>query len=138
MCEIKDKHGALITKVKMTQSKIFYLKFNSQIDSCMHITIQDKSWLWHFYFGHLSFKTLSHMCSKNIIEGMPPIELQERVCEGCTLEKHHKNSFRVGRSWRVSHPLELAHLDLCGPMHTTLIGGHRYFLIFTDDYNRKT
>jgi len=42
MCEIKDKHDALITKVKMTQSKMFPLKFNFQIDSCMHTTIQDK------------------------------------------------------------------------------------------------
>ena len=37
--EIKDKHDTLITKVKMTQSKIFSLKLSSQIDSCMHTTI---------------------------------------------------------------------------------------------------
>jgi len=43
MCEIKDKHGAFITRVKITQSKMFCLKLNSQIDSCMHTTIQDKS-----------------------------------------------------------------------------------------------
>jgi len=43
MCEIKDKHDTLIIKVKMTQSKMFSLKLNSQIDSCMHTTIQDKS-----------------------------------------------------------------------------------------------
>ena len=61
ICEIKDKHDALITKMKMTQSKMFSLKLNSQIDLCMHITIQEKSWLWHFCFGHLSFKTLSYV-----------------------------------------------------------------------------
>ena len=43
MCEIKDKHDTLITKVKLAQSKMFPLKLNSQIDSCMHTTIQDKS-----------------------------------------------------------------------------------------------
>jgi len=114
------------------------LKLNSQIDSCMHTTIQDKSWLWHFRFGHFRFKTLSHMYSKNIVEGMPLIELQETVCEGCTLGKHHRNSFPVGRSWRASHPLELVHSDLCDPMHTTSIGGNRYFLTFIDDYSKKT
>ena len=40
MCEIKDKHTTFITKVKMTQSKMFPLKLNSQIDSRMH---KDKS-----------------------------------------------------------------------------------------------
>ena len=78
------------------------------------------------------------MCSKNIVEGMPLIEPQEKVCEGRTLGKHHRNSFPVGRSWRASHPLELVHSDLCGPMHTTSIGGNRYFLTFIDDYSRKT
>ena len=54
------------------------------------------------------------------------------------LGKHHRNSFPVGRSWRASHPLELVHSDLCGPMHTTSIGDDRYFLTFIDDYSRKT
>ena len=43
MCEIKDKHDTLIIMVKMTQIKMFPLKLNSQIDSCMHTIIQDKS-----------------------------------------------------------------------------------------------
>ena len=78
------------------------------------------------------------MCSKNIIEGILPIELQKKVYEGCTLGKHHRDSFPVGRSWRASHLLELVHSGLCGPMHTTSIGGNQYFLTFIDDYNRKT
>ena len=41
MCEINDKHDTLITKVKMTQSKMSPFKLNSQIDSCMHTTIQE-------------------------------------------------------------------------------------------------
>jgi len=75
MYEIKDKDDTLITKLKMTQSTIFPLKLNSQIDSCIHTAIQHKSWLWYFCFGHLSFKTLSHMCRTNIVESIPLIEL---------------------------------------------------------------
>jgi len=59
------------------------------------------------------------MYSKNIVEGIPPIELQKKVGEECILGKHHINSFPDGRSWRASHPLELVYSDLCGPMHTT-------------------
>ena len=29
------------------------------------------------------------------------------------------------------------HLDVCGPMNTTSLGGSFYFLTFVDDYNRK-
>ena len=75
--------------------------------------------------------------SKNIVEGMPPIKLQKKVYERCTLGKHHRNSFSVGRSWRASHPLEHIYSDLCGPMHTASIGDNQYFLIFIDDYSKK-
>jgi len=91
-----------------------------------------------FLFRVFEFQDLLYMCSKKIVEGMPPIELQEKVCEGSTHDKHYRNSFLVGRSWRASHILELVYSDLCGPMHTTLIGGNWYFLTFIDDYSRKT
>jgi len=78
------------------------------------------------------------MCRKNIVEGVSSIELQEKVCEGCTLDKNHINSFLVGRSWRASHPSEFVHSDLCGPMHTISIGGNQYILTFIDDYGKKT
>ena len=61
------------------------------------------------------------MCSKNVVEDMPPIELQEKVCEGCTLGKHHRNSSPIRRTWGSFHPLELVHSDLFGLMHTTSI-----------------
>ena len=78
------------------------------------------------------------MYGKNIVKDMPLIEPQEKVCEGCTLGKHHKNSFPIGRSWRASHPLELIYSDLYDPMHTTSIGGNQYFFTFIDVYSRKT
>ncbi|GFS63274.1 retrovirus-related Pol polyprotein from transposon TNT 1-94 [Trichonephila clavipes] len=34
-------------------------------------------------------------------------------------------------------PLELLHMDLCGPMPTESQGGNKYFLSITDDYSRK-
>ncbi|BBG99302.1 zinc ion-binding protein, partial [Prunus dulcis] len=37
---------------------------------------------------------------------------------------------------RASQPLELIHLDICGPMQTITLGGNRYFLTFIDDHTR--
>ena len=39
---------------------------------------------------------------------------------------------------RTKKPLEIIHLDLCGPMQTPSIGGSNYLLTFIDDYSRKT
>ncbi|GFX20882.1 retrovirus-related Pol polyprotein from transposon TNT 1-94 [Trichonephila clavipes] len=38
---------------------------------------------------------------------------------------------------RSKRPLELLHMDLCGPMPTESQGGNKYFLSITDDYSRK-
>ena len=37
---------------------------------------------------------------------------------------------------RVQILLELVHSDLCGPILGYSLGGARYFITFTDDYNR--
>ncbi|GFX18795.1 retrovirus-related Pol polyprotein from transposon TNT 1-94 [Trichonephila clavipes] len=38
---------------------------------------------------------------------------------------------------RSKRPLELLHMDLCGPMPTEIQGGNKYFLSIIDDYSRK-
>ncbi|CAL2246108.1 unnamed protein product [Prunus armeniaca] len=81
--------------------------------------IKDASWLWHLRYGQLSFSTLSLMGKQHMVRGLPTIQHQTQVCEACVLGKHQRNSFTTGNSWRASHPLELVHSDVCGPMNTT-------------------
>ncbi|KAI3770337.1 hypothetical protein L6452_01465 [Arctium lappa] len=38
----------------------------------------------------------------------------------------------------TSAPLELLHMDLCGPMRTQSLGGKKYILVIVDDYSRYT
>ena len=37
---------------------------------------------------------------------------------------------------RSTRRLQLVHSDVCGPMQTESIGGHKYFVSFIDDYSR--
>ena len=38
----------------------------------------------------------------------------------------------------TSRPLELIHIDLCGPMRTRSLNHSRYVLVIVDDYSRFT
>lgn len=60
--------------------------------------IKNNSWLWHLRFSHLSFSTLSFMCKRHIVRGMPKIDRQDQVCEGYAFEKHHRDSFPIGKA----------------------------------------
>ena len=72
-----------------------------------------------------------------MVKGFTLIEKQDRLCEGCILGKHHRETFLVGKSIREKARLYIVHLHLCGPMQTPSIGGGYYFLTFIDGYKRK-
>ena len=47
----------------------------------------------------------------------------------CSLKKKLK---------RVKKPLEFIHMDVCNPIHPNSLGKKKYFLLFIDDFSRKT
>jgi len=40
--------------------------------------------------------------------------------------------------WREKEPLQLIHIDLCGPIRTQSLGNAKYFMLLIDICNRKT
>ena len=53
-------------------------------------------------------------------------------------ENNSKNFFKLKNCVGTTQPLEMLHMDLCGPMRITSRGGKRYVLILVDDYSRFT
>jgi hypothetical protein len=58
-------------------------------------------------------------------------------CEACQLSKHHHVPFPSRVVSRVSHPFELVHSDIWGPMNIASNKFH-YFVTFVDDFSRMT
>ena len=56
-------------------------------------------------------------------------------CESCLLCKMTKLSFK-GKGECASGPLDLIHIDVCGPMSTQARGDFIYFITFVDDFSR--
>ena len=54
---------------------------------------------------------------------LTPIEASLSPCESCILAKHHRESFPKGMSSGARVPLEIVHLDICGPMKMPSLGG---------------
>ena len=49
-----------------------------------------------------------------------------------------RSSFKSKFLVTTSRPLELIHMDLCGPMRTQSRSGKRYVFVIVDDYSRFT
>ena len=56
----------------------------------------------------------------------------------CLLGKHFKKSFPRKSNSRAEKPLELIHIDICGPIKLSSLGKSNYFLLFIYDFLRKT
>eukprot|EP00877_Chromochloris_zofingiensis_P013964 jgi/Chrzof1/8821/Cz03g25230.t1 len=92
--------------------------------------------LWHRRFGHLSYQNMAKV--PNLVTGVqvPTEAFQaagQQVCEPCLLGKQTRLSFPESEPVR-QQPLELVHMDLCGPLPVKSLGGSQYIATFLDDY----
>nr|GEW26647.1 hypothetical protein [Tanacetum cinerariifolium] len=76
----------------------------------------DESNLWHRKLGHINFKTINKLVKGNLVRGLPTKVFEnDNTC--------------------VSYKL---HMDLFGPTFVKSLNKKSYFLVFTDDYSRKS
>jgi len=82
---------------------------------------------------------LNKLVLKDLVVGLPTIKYTDgKVCDACAKGKQVKNSFKSKRCVSTIRPLELLHIDLCGPMSMMSRRGKRYVCITMDDYSRFT
>ena len=133
---IFNPYGQLFAEVHRSSGRLYLLKLNI-IDQCL-ITSEDtvEEWLWHSRFGHLNFYTLQEMSRKKSVEGLSPFVIPKKVCRSCVAGKHHMTSFPKKSTFQATEPLELIHIDICGPISPPTLGGSRYFLLIIDDFSQ--
>jgi len=69
---------------------------------------------------------------------LPKLQETEAKCKNCLLGKQRREVIPKKAQWRASEKLESVHSNLCGPIKASSNSGSRYFMIFTDDFSRKT
>lgn len=96
----------------------------------------EENWLWHKHLGHINFDNLVRISKNQNVRGLPilikPFNL---VCKECLKGKQTKVSFK-SKEHSSTRPLQLVHLDLCGPTRTHSINGEKYSMLFVHDYTR--
>jgi transposase InsO family protein len=85
----------------------------------------------HAWLGHLSWSALQRLLNSTD-------HAHRRIlstCKGCLLGKSKRRTFKLS-THRHTHPVELIHMDLAGPMKTRSIQSNMYHFILVDDYTR--
>ena len=106
--------------------------------TCLSV-IEDDPLLWHKRVGHASLSLLDKLRTKELVVGLPNIKFQcDKLCDACAKGKHVRKSFKSKKLVSTTKPLELIHMDLCGPMRVQSRSGKLYVLVIVDDYSRYT
>nr|GEY39331.1 retrovirus-related Pol polyprotein from transposon TNT 1-94 [Tanacetum cinerariifolium] len=135
---IRNQKGKLIAKVPMTKDRMFILNIQHDEAKCLKSYLDDHSWLWHMRYGHLNFGDLKLLSSKGMVKGLDHIAHPNQVCEGYLFGKHARSLFSKEATSRAKDPLQLIHTDLCGLITPSSHGKNHYFILFIDDFSRKT
>ena len=89
----------------------------TQIESNLFSVIGEDPLLWHKRLGHASFSLINTLRSTDLVRGLPSIKfLKDEICDPCAKGKHVWLSFKPKNVVTTLKPLELIHMDLCGPM----------------------
>ncbi|KAI3692806.1 hypothetical protein L6452_32629 [Arctium lappa] len=74
-----------------------------------------------------------------LVKGLPELKYEkEHLCATCEKGKMKRAAHKPKPEQSTSSPLELLHMDLCGPMRTQSISVKKYVLVIVDDYSRYT
>lgn len=139
-CRIYHPRRGLIIETTMTANRMFVIMAGVVVTptSCFLTSTLDLPKLWHCRYGHLSYKGLKILQSKNMVHGLPKFDVaKKKECVDCLIGKQHRNSFPKKSNWRAKQRLELVHADLCRPITPESNSGKRYILCFIDDFSRR-
>ncbi|GAU33702.1 hypothetical protein TSUD_148530 [Trifolium subterraneum] len=132
-----DSKQRLILKTSQSQNRTFKTQVKTIEDECLATSTEDKdSDLWHIRYGHLNFKSMFMLNSKNMVLGLPSVIAPADTCTTCLLGKHPRSSFKSNLPMRSSEVLNVVHSDICGPIDVLSTGGIKYFITFVDEYSR--
>jgi hypothetical protein len=132
--------GSSITSAKVigTRHERLYKFLFQPVRALIHSTSSssDLCEIWHRRMAHLHHGALRVL--REMVTGVPDFSSEHHeLCKGCTLGKYTKTAFPSSDS-RAAGILDLIYSDVCGPMSSASLTGSLYYVVFIDDFSRKS
>ncbi|KAE8689063.1 hypothetical protein F3Y22_tig00110944pilonHSYRG00016 [Hibiscus syriacus] len=123
---IYDISQRVLEKVNRSRSRLYVFNIVPALPECLLARSKEDAWHWYARYGHVNFHALKLLSQKQMVRGLPIIEHEDRICDGCLIGKQHRNPFPAVVKFRAESPLELWHGDLCGPITPATHGGKTF------------
>ncbi|KAJ9546779.1 hypothetical protein OSB04_019322 [Centaurea solstitialis] len=105
---------------------------------CLVFSMKNEdAWLWHTRLCHLNFHTLDKLVRLKLVKGLPNIKFEkDHLCSACEMGKLRSSSHKTKSNPFYDKPLQMLHVDLCGPIVVQSFGGRKYILVLVDEFSR--
>lgn len=121
-----------VKAVAVRKGKMYIMKFRRSLEIANVGLMVSGLKAWHGKMVHQDIEQVKNILKRSEIV----YELgEELTCEPCVQGKQHKQPFLLSKV-RTQKPGQLIHMDVCGPMEETSLGGSRYYLLIKDDFSR--
>jgi hypothetical protein len=132
--------GSSITLAKVigTRYERLYKFLFQPVRALIHTTSNnnDLCELWHRRMAHFHHGALRFL--REMVTGVLDFSSEHHeLCKGCSLGKYTKIAFPSNDS-RAEGILDLIHSNVCGLMSSTSLTGSLYYVVFIDDFSRKS
>jgi len=105
--------GQLIAKEIRTENNVYVLK--EEKEEC-HLSKYYESWMWHRRVGRLNFDHIIKLRNKGAVKDLLKISNPyDFACKPCQIGKLTRTQFKSKNFPSIEKPLQLVHMDLCGP-----------------------
>ena len=136
LLKLYDREGHLMVETVRSRNRLYKVTMSTDNTHCLQVQRSTETEIWHARLGHVNFETMKLMIKRDLAVGLPKIAVDKGTCVSCLRGKQTRQPFPKSTSYRASHPLELIHADLCGPITPTTPGLKRYVFVLIDDYSR--
>ncbi len=126
-------HGNIVPKNGLCKLEFCVANINRNDNKAMKETK-----LWHRRTGHVDFKSLHELNTNKVVTGVLALSTLDETCAGCMVGKQSREKFPPKAFRQIKAMLELVHMNRCGPLSVPFMSRSRYFITFTNDYNRRT
>ena len=131
-CALKDKNLNVLATGFRDSKNQFRMIFQLRNYSVANTAKLDSLQQWHCRLGHINTVAIKNMFNRNLATGLNLANQNDFFCEECKRGKMHRSS-HTAVNRRDAAKCDYFHMDLCGPMNETGVGGVRYFMLLKDE-----
>ncbi|UYV76036.1 hypothetical protein LAZ67_13002273 [Cordylochernes scorpioides] len=124
--------------VMETRSRDEYSEKTENVMTTKDDFSNDNISLWHRRLNHLNEAYMKEIIQRNVVLRFNVKFKNLPECETCIMGKLTRQPSHPVTTNCTTKPLEMVHMDLCGPMPYQSLGGSKYFFVLVDDFSRRT